>query len=135
MILKRTNIFTRPRGICQKSSIKARQRSRKRPAFRGRVTADTTCAAAICTRRAHRAGVATVDPAYKNQISQDTRVVACPLHATFDGGMAYTLNSQLVENNTHPHQSAMIALHTRTDAFDVQTTGSGSLMSLEKTTN
>ena len=29
----------------------------------------------------------------------------------------------------------MVALHTRTDAFDVQTTGSGSLMSLEKTTN
>ena len=29
----------------------------------------------------------------------------------------------------------MIALHTRTEAFDVQTTGSGSLMSLEKTTN
>ena len=75
------------------------------------------------------------DPDYLTQISQDTRIVACPLHATFDGGMSYTLNSQLVENNTHPHQSAMIALHTRTDAFDVQTTGSGSLMSLEKTTN
>ena len=80
-------------------------------------------------------GAWTTEPDYLSQMSMDTRVVACPLHATFDGGMSYTLNSQLVENNTHPHQSAMIALHTRTDAFDVQTTGSGSLMSLEKMTN
>ena len=61
-----------------------------------------------------------------------TRMIACPNHAVFDAGMSYTLNSTTVENNTHPHQSAMIALQTRTDMFDVATTGSGSLMSLQK---
>ena len=48
--------------------------------------------------------------------------------------MQYTLNSQLIDNQTHPYQSAMIALHSRTDAFDLATTGSGALMSLAKDT-
>ena len=62
------------------------------------------------------------------------RMTALPIHALFDGGMQYTLNSQLIDNQTHPYQSAMIALHSRTDAFDLATTGSGALMSLAKDT-
>lgn len=46
--------------------------------------------------------------------------------------MAYTLNSRLIERNTHPYQSAMISLHSRTDFFDTATTGSGALMSLQR---
>ena len=61
-------------------------------------------------------------------------MTALPIHALFDGGMQYTLNSQLIDNQTHPYQSAMIALHSRTDAFDLATTGTGSLMSLAKDT-
>ena len=34
-------------------------------------------------------GAWTTEPDYLSQMSMDTRVVACPLHATFDGGMSY----------------------------------------------
>eukprot|EP01043_Picozoa_sp_COSAG02_P094482 COSAG02_NODE_30914_length_542_cov_4.474041_1_plen_111_part_00 len=38
-----------------------------------------------------------------------TVLVAMPIHALFDGGCSYTLNSQLIENNTHPHHVAVVA--------------------------
>ena len=77
----------------------------------------------------------TARPVFLNAMPKSVRMTALPIHALFDGGMSYTLNSQLVDNQTHPYQSAMIALQSRTDAFDVATTGTGALMSLRKDTS
>ena len=66
-------------------------------------------------------------------IPKTTRMVAMPLHHIFDGGMRYTLNGTVVENNTHPAQSAMVALLSRTDPMSTQTSGSNALMTLDKT--
>ena len=65
-------------------------------------------------------------------IPATTRMTALPGHAIFNGGMRYTLNSTVVENNVTPYQSAMVALLTRTDTFDTQTSGSNALMTLDK---
>jgi len=75
----------------------------------------------------------TANPTYV-PIADSIRMTALPIHAIFDGGMQNEMNAQLIENNTHPYTSAMLSLHTRTDPFDVATSGSGSLMSLDKRT-